>query len=640
MANESSSARPKGKSPDNHEVPSGSRLVLLTLGAVGIVFGDIGTSVLYAFRESFHGHGLVANHDNVLGVLSLILWSLIIVIAIKYLIFVLRADYDGEGGILALTALVSPRNLPRNGARWLLVMVGIFGTALLYGDGMITPAISVLSAVEGLQVATPFFEPYILPITIAILVGLFAIQSRGTTGIGRIFGPIMVVWFSVLAVLGVRWIVREPSVLAAFNPLHGFGFFIDNGVAGFLVLGSVFLVVTGGEALYADMGHFGTRPIRLAWFVLVFPALMLNYLGQGALILTNPTAAENPFYLMTPDWALYPMVVLATAATVIASQALISGVFSLTRQAVQLGYAPRTAIVHTSEEESGQIYIPGINWLMMVACVGLVIGFRSSSNLAAAYGVAVTATMVITSVLFSVVLRERWRWSPALSVAVTGFFLVIDLGFFGANMVKIPDGGWFPLVVAAGVFLLFTTWKSGRRILGERIREAAPSLQNFLEGIRESHPTRVPSQAVYMYGNPRGAPPALINNLKHNHVIHERVLVVSVRTEERPRVKPADRYEVSPMGDGFYRITLHHGFMQDANVPAMLMHVEIEGERVDIDKVSYFMGRETLLPTDRPGMRLWRERLFALMARNATNAGEFFHLPPDRVVEVGFHVEL
>ncbi|HEV2844700.1 MAG TPA: KUP/HAK/KT family potassium transporter, partial [Thermoanaerobaculia bacterium] len=503
-------------------------LLGLSLGALGIVYGDIGTSPLYALRECFHGpHAVPPSHDNVLGVLSLVFWSLVIIISIKYLVFVMRADNRGEGGILALMALVPPRYREARSGQWVLVAMGLFGAALLYGDGMITPAISVLSAVEGLEVATPFFNPYIVPITLVILLVLFAIQRRGTAGIGALFGPVMILWFATLAVLGAFWIVRVPAVLAAVNPGHAVRFFAQNGWQGFLVLGSVFLVVTGGEALYADMGHFGRRPIRLAWFTLVLPALLLNYFGQGALLLTHPDAAENPFYelarRLAPDWILYPMVILATAATVIASQAVISGAFSLTRQAVQLGYIPRMEIIHTSGREIGQIYIPSINWLLMLSTFGLVLGFQKSTNLAAAYGVAVTATMVITTLLACMVALRLWNWKPALVLPVTAVFLLLDSSFFGANIIKLADGGWFPLLVGLVIYTLMATWKKGRQILAERLADGALPFEQFVASVGPEGPRRVSGTAVFMARDPRGTPTALLHNLKHNKVLHARV---------------------------------------------------------------------------------------------------------------------
>ncbi len=611
------------------------------MAALGVVYGDIGTSPLYALRESFVvEHGVQAAPANVLGVLSLIFWSLIVVISIKYLAFVLRADNRGEGGILALTSLVTPVGALRGGRR-LLILLGLFATALLYGDGMITPAISVLSAVEGLKVATPFFEPYVIPITIVILIGIFSVQKMGTRGVGKVFGPVTLLWFLTLVLLGIPHIVREPGVLGAVNPLHAVEFFRRNGWNGFLVLGSVFLVVTGGEALYADMGHFGRRPIRLAWFVIVLPALLINYFGQGALIMSDPSAVENPFFRMAPTWALYPVVLIATAATVIASQALISGSFSLTMQAVQLGYSPRVEIDHTSAEQKGQIYVPAINWILMIACIGLVLGFRSSSNLAAAYGVAVTTTMVVTSILFYAVARERWKWSLPVAILVGGSFLVIDLAFWGANLLKIANGGWFPLLVGAVVFTILTTWKKGRQILNERIFHRVLPRDLFLQSVLSHPPLRVPGTAVYMYNDPRGTPPALLHNLKHNKVLHEQVVFLAVQTEEVPNVPVADRATVEPLTGGVYQVVLHYGFMEDADVPKGLSGIRMEGLSFKPMETTYFLGRETLIPSKTVhGMAVWREKLFAVMSRNARSASSFFRLPPNRVVELGAQVEL
>ncbi|MBI4539473.1 MAG: potassium transporter Kup [Gemmatimonadetes bacterium] len=621
--------------------PGGRYLLLLSLAALGVVYGDIGTSPLYAIRESFlKEHGVQPTTENVLGVLSLIFWSLLVVISVKYLIFILRADNRGEGGILALTSLVTPLGAVRPGGRWMLVVLGLFGTALLYGDGMITPAISVLSAVEGLEVATPFFEPYIIPITVAILVALFAFQSRGTAGVGRTFGPVTFVWFAALATLGTSHIVREPAVLVAANPLHAFRFFAENRWNAFLVLGSVFLVVTGGEALYADMGHFGRKPIRLAWFAVVLPALLLNYFGQGALLIRDPAALQNPFYRMAPSWAVLPVVLIATAATVIACQALISGAFSLTMQAVQLGYSPRVDIEHTSAREIGQIYIPGVNWALMTACIGLVLGFRSSSNLAAAYGVAVTTTMVVTSILFYVVARERWKWSLPAAIVLAGFFLAIDLAFWGANILKIPAGGWFPLVMGAIVFALMTTWKSGRQILARRMRAPSLPLEIFLRDMAEHPPLRVPGTAVYMYRDPEGTPRTLLHNLKHNRVLHERTVLLSVETEEVPYVPTSERAVIEALGNGFFQIVLRYGFMEDVDVPAALSAIKRDDLQFKPMETTYFLGRATLLATKRPGMAIWRKKLFAVMSRNAQSASAFFRLPPNRVVELGAQIEL
>jgi KUP system potassium uptake protein len=620
--------------------PHGRYLALLALTALGVVYGDIGTSPLYAVRESFHFYDLAPTQPNVFGVLSLVFWSLVLVISTKYAVFVLRADNRGEGGILALTALVTPVGAMRKGGRWVLIMLGLFGTALLYGDGMITPAISVLSAVEGLKVATPFFEPYIIPITITILVGLFAMQSRGTASVGRIFGPLTLLWFGTLAVLGISWIVQAPRVLMSMNPLHAVHFFVQNGWHGFLVLGSVFLVVTGGEALYADMGHFGRRPIRLAWFSVALPALLLNYFGQGALLLIRPAAVENPFFEMAPRWALYPVVVIATLAAIIASQALISGAFSLTMQAVQLGYMPRVNIEHTSSKERGQIYIPSINWALMVSCIGLVLGFRSSSNIAAAYGVAVTTTMVITTLLLFTVERERWKWPLWASLGFTAFFLAVDLAFWGANIVKIPHGGWFPLVVGVLIFAAMTTWKTGRRILASRLAEASLPWEFFVHDVATTKLHRVPGTAVFMYGNPEGTPPALLHSLKHYKVIHEQVVLLAIDTAEVPHVSPEERFTVDALGRGFFRIVLLYGFMEEPDVPTALAEVKTRGLNLSPGQTTFFLGRETLIPSKRPGMALWREKLFALMSRNARPATAFFGLPPNRVVELGAQIEL
>ncbi|HEY0151569.1 MAG TPA: potassium transporter Kup [Longimicrobium sp.] len=618
--------------------PRGRYLAALSLGALGVVYGDIGTSPLYAMRDAFlKEHGVQPTPGNVLGVLSLIFWALILIISIKYLVFILRADNGGEGGILALTSLVTPA---RGGGGRAILLLGLFGTALLYGDGMLTPAVSVLSAVEGLEVTTPFFKPWIVPITIAILVGTFSIQSHGTARVGKVFGPVTMVWFATIAALGVRWIAREPAVLWAVNPLHGVRFFVENGWNGFLVLGAVFLVVTGGEALYADMGHFGRKPIRLAWFCVVLPALLLNYFGQGALLIHDPSAVVNPFYRMVPPWALYPVVLVATAATVIASQALISGAFSLTMQAVKLGYVPRMRIEHTSERRAGQIYIPAINWALMLSCIALVAGFQSSSRLTAAYGVAVTTTMVITTILFFVVERAVWRWSLPLSIAVAGFFLVIDLGFWGANIIKVPHGGWFPLVVGAVVFTLLTTWKKGRRILAERLQERTLPRALFLRDVEASPPARVPGTAVFMYSDPNGTPLSLLHSLKHYRVLHQTLVFLSVETGEVPYLDAEERARVTRLGDGIFQVVLRYGFMEDVDIPAALHDLHHPDLPMRPMETSYFLGRETLIASKRRGMARWRERLFALMSRNAGSAGSYFRLPPNRVVELGAQIEL
>jgi KUP system potassium uptake protein len=615
------------------------RLAGLTLLALGVVYGDIGTSPLYALRECFNGaHPVPPSHENVLGVLSLIFWALVIVVTVKYQLYVLRADNRGEGGILALMALVRPEVTGR--LRWVLVTLGLFGSALLYGDGIITPAISVLSAVEGLEITTSVLHPYVQPITIGILIALFLIQRRGSGGIGAVFGPIMLVWFSVLSVLGVSGILREPAVLTAINPLHAVRFFADNGVHGFLILGTVFLVATGGEALYADMGHFGQTPIRIGWFSMVFPALLLNYFGQGALLITNPKASVNPFYLLAPSWALYPLVALATMATVIASQAVISGAFSLTRQAIQLGYLPRMAIVHTSSEEIGQIYIPGVNWLLMLGTIGLVLSFHDSSNLAAAYGVAVTTTMLVTTLLAFMVAWRLWKWPLWGALAVTVMFLIVDTAFFGANMVKVHQGGWFPLAVGLFVYILMSTWKKGRDILAARLsRDAFPFVQ-FVENTRPESPTRVPGTAIFMARDAEATPAALLHNLKHNKVLHEQVILLTVAAEEIPQVLREDRIEITDMGKGFYRVIAHYGFMQIPGVPDMLDSLRAKGLELDLMRTSFFLSRETLIPSKRPGMALWREKLFAVMSRNAVRPTDFFRIPANRVVELGVQVKL
>jgi KUP system potassium uptake protein len=628
------------KSPPSANA-EGRYLLTLSLSALGVVYGDIGTSPLYAMRECFFGEFAVEpTSANVLGVLSLIFWALVIVVSIKYLAFILRADNRGEGGILALMALVHAKRTARSNSRWLLIAMGLFGAALLYGDGMITPAISVLSAVEGLQVATPLFEPYVLPITIVILVGLFLVQQHGTARVGAVFGPVTLLWLLVIGALGVRGISRAPAVLGALVPWHGVAFLAYHRGRGFFVLGAVFLVVTGCEALYADLGHFGRRPIRLAWFTLVLPALLLNYFGQGALLLTEPETAHNPFFRLAPGWALYPLVVLATMATIIASQAVISGAFSLTRQAVQLGYSPRMQIEHTSSDEIGQIYIPPVNWTLMVATIGLVLGFQTSSALAAAYGVAVTTTMVITTLLFYVVARELWGWSRWTAALLTVGFLVVDLAFFGANIIKIGHGGWFPLAIAAGVFTLLSTWKRGREILAQRLRVGALPVERFLEDLATHPPTRVAGTAVFMTGNPDVVPVALLHNLKHNKVVHERVVLLAVTTQDVPRVPRKERVESESLGDGFYRITIHYGFMEDPNVPSVLSLIKADGLEFTSMETTYFLGRERLLVTEKPGMAMWRERLFAFMARNAQGATAFFRIPPNRVVELGVQIEL
>ena len=618
-------------------VAGSRRLFPLTLTAIGVVYGDIGTSPLYTVRECFYGsHGVAVTHENVLGVLSFILYALFIVISIKYIAIVMRADNQGEGGILALTALIPPRRKDTLGAMIpVLVALGIFGAALLYGDGMITPAISVLAAVEGLQVATPLFAPYVVPISVVILVALFVMQQYGTHRVGGLFGPIMVIWFVTIAGLGITWIVQYPSVLGAINPVHAVRYFRSHGLPGFAVLGAVFLAVTGGEALYADMGHFGKRPIRIAWF-----ALVLNYFGQGALLLIDGDAAKQPFFLLAPSWALFPLVGLATAAAIIASQALISGAFSLTQQAIQLGYAPRLDIEHTSSHEKGQVYVPQVNWALMVSTILIVIGFGSSNALAAAYGIAVTMTMVITAVLLHVIMIERWHWPTPLAFCVTAVFLTVDLTFFGANLLKIAQGGWLPILIGTCVFTLMTTWKTGRRIVAERLTARAIPIDHFMSVIVAAPPVRVPGTAVFMTAQPRGTPPALAHNLRHNKVMHEYVVILTVTTAPVPYVTAQEQITVDNLGYGVYTMRLVYGFMQDPNVPDALRAAQSRGLDIDADDVTYFLGRETILVTHRRGMAIWREKLFVLMTRNAVRATAFFRLPPERVVELGVQVEI
>ena len=621
--------------------PRGRYLATLSLVALGVVYGDIGTSPLYAIRECFYGpHAVAPTHDHVLGVLSLIFWALVVVISIKYLVFVLRADNQGEGGILALTALATPIKPSGRRERSFLILIGIFGAALLYGDGIITPAISVLGAMEGLSVATPVLQPFVVPITIGIIIALFLFQRRGTAGVGKVFGPVTLLWFAVLALLGLMQILRYPSVLAAINPAYGVQFFVDTGWHGYLVLGSVFLVVTGGEAMYADMGHFGTRPLRIDWFMIVLPSLLLNYFGQGALLLEDPAAAENPFYRLAPAWAIYPMIVLAVAAAVIASQAVISGAYSLTMQAVQLGFSPRIKIEHTSTREYGQIYIGGINWALMVGCIMIVLGFRTSSNLAAAYGVAVTSTMVITTLLLYVVAREKWGWSALAAGTVSAAFLIVDLAFFGANIIKVTHGGWLPLLLAGLIYAVMTTWKGGRRVLAERIQKEARPLEDFLREVTGSV-TRVAGTAIFMNGTASRTPTALRHNIEHNKVLHERVIFVTVKTQQVPHVPEDQRLEIEALGNGLYRVKVYYGFMEDPNVPQALEGgIERGIAPVDPKDTTYFLGRETIIATSRPGMALWRERLFAIISRNATTATAYFGIPPGRVVELGEQIEI
>jgi KUP system potassium uptake protein len=628
--------------PGAHEAPTGRRLAVLTLTALGVVYGDIGTSPLYALRECFKPeYGIHPGPGNILGVLSLILWSLILVVSIKYIVFILRADNRGEGGILALLALLlqQRRRADDRKRRLVLIALGLFGAALLYGDGVITPAISVLGAVEGLEVGTPALAHIVVPITLVILFALFMVQRYGTARVGTAFGPTMLLWFVTIAVLGVRSIAADPAVLSAANPWHGVLFFRTHGMAGFLTLGAVVLCVTGGEALYADMGHFGKRPIRIAWFAVALPALLLNYFGQGALLLRDPKAATNPFYLLAPSAFLWPLLVIATAAAIVASQALISGAFSLTQQSIQLGYSPRMQIVHTSEEEAGQIYIPEVNKALMVGCLLLVVAFKNSSALSAAYGIAVTGTMAITSILFAVVARSRWNWSKLHVGALTAVFLLIDLSFLLANVVKIEHGGWVPLGMAIGVYTLMSTWKRGRVQLSELQAAGALPLDTFLQSLQKNPPLRVRGTAVFMTSNVGGVPVVLLHHLKHNKMLHETVILLSVQTRGIPEVGPDHNLAFEPLGQGFYRIVANYGFMQSPNIPEVLAQAAARGVAIPPMDTSYYLGRERLVLTGHAKMSRWRKGLFALMSRNARSATEFFQIPPNRVIELGAQIE-
>ena len=626
---------------------SRGRLAVLSLAALGVVYGDIGTSPLYALRESLNPaeHGLTLTEGNVLGVLSLIVWSLVLLVAVKYVTILLRADNDGEGGILALTTLVS-RSLGReNPKRRVAVVLGLFGAALLYGDGLITPAISVLSASEGLKSESPRLEPLVVPFAVVVLVGLFAVQRHGTGRIGTLFGPVMLVWFGVIGVLGAIEILRNPEVLLALDPSHAVRFFLRNGLKGFLVLGSVVLAVTGGEAVYADMGHFGPLPIRVAWFGIVLPGLLLNYFGQGALLLRSPSALENPLFAMVPAWGILPMVALATAATTIASQALISGVFSITHQAIQLRFLPRLRVLHTSATERGQIYVPMVNGALFVGCVLFVVAFGSSSRLAGAYGVAVTATMVLTTLLFTALLVARGRTDRWKIVLFAVVFLTVEGSFLGANLVKIGHGGWIPILLGAGIYTLMATWKQGLRILVEAHRQSSPELSKPVEEhiatIREKHPQRVDHPAVYLDRFPGLIPPALYLNWVHNHALHDPILLLTVETADVPRVPPAERRRVEALGEGAFRITLRWGFMEDPDVPEGLRGLVLDGKQIDPLSVSYFLGRDAIISTEKPSaIPRWRERLFSWMRRNEARATTFYKIPPSRVVEFGIQVEI
>ena len=613
----------------------------LAIGAIGVVYGDIGTSPLYTLRLCFTAGGpLTLTPTHIVGVLSLIFWSVTIIVTFKYAMLIMRADNQGQGGILALMALAlqKPRSKRQHA---ILLLLGVAGAALFYGDGMITPAISVLSAIEGLKIATPLFEPYIVPITAVIVIGLFSVQRRGTALVGAFFGPIVCVWFIVLAILGLMQIVQHPSVLRGLSPHYAVAFFVEAPIVAFVILGAVVLAVTGAEALYADMGHFGRRPIRLTWLYMVFPALMLNYFGQGALLIRDPAAIDNPFFRLVPDWGLYPLVVLSTLATIIASQAVITGAFSLTRQAVQLGLCPRMEIRHTSESEIGQIYIPQVNWLLLVCILVLIFGFQTSDNLASAYGVAVTGTMTIDTLVAFVVARSHWGWSLTKGLIVFGLFLVVDLAFLGSNLLKIVDYGWFPLVIGTAIFQVLTTWQRGRKILVTQLRDIAVPLDGFLARVTDTHPARVPGTAVFLTADSNNVPFCLLHNLKHNKVLHQRVILLSVTTESVPVVPGRDRTSIEDLGKGFYRMIARYGFAESPNVPRVLAAAaEQMGFAFNMMDISFFLGREKLVASKRPHMSGPRERLFIWLQRNAVSATDFFRIPSNRVVELGAQVEV
>jgi KUP system potassium uptake protein len=625
----------------SHRTPRDPRaLAALTLGALGVVYGDIGTSPLYALKEIFHGGHLPATADNILGVLSLVFWTLTVIVSLKYVLLILRADNNGEGGLIAMLALAITAVKDRPPLRRALMTLGLFGTAVFYGDGVITPAISVLSAVEGLEVVAPQLHEWVIPLTLVVLTGLFAVQRWGTGGIGKAFGPVTLVWFVVLAALGVPHIATHPQVLAALNPWHAFDFIVHHPLVAFVGLGAVVLVVTGGEALYADMGHFGRVPIRLAWYGFVMPALVVNYFGQGAMLLATPEAIDNPFYRMAPAWARLPLVFLATAATVIASQALISAAFSVTKQAVQLGLLPRMTVRHTSVRDTGQIYVPFVNWSLFVFIVLAVMLFRSSSNLASAYGIAVTLDMTITTVMTFFVIRYGWRYPLLLSAAATGFFFAIDITFFLSNALKLFKGGWFPLVIGIGMFLLMLTWKQGRALMSERLRSDAIDLKSFLEAVFVAPPQRVPGTAVFLAADEGLTPNALLHNLKHNKVLHEYNLFVTVRHHEVPWIGFDKRITMEPLGHDCWQVVLNFGFKNDPDVPEALKLLEGRGvPLLDMD-TSYFLSRDIVMPKLGEGMSLWREKLFAGMHRNATAAADFLNLPTNRVVELGAKIEI
>ncbi len=622
---------------------SQSSRAALTLVALGVVFGDIGTSPLYAVKETFApGHGIPLDEANILGGLSTIFWSLMLVVSIKYVLLIMRADNRGEGGIMALLALATAAVKDHPHWRGPLLLIGVFGASLFYGDAVLTPAISVLSAVEGLAVGTAVFKPFVVPIAVVVIIGLFAFQSRGTATVGRLFGPVTLAWFLALGAAGLYGIAQYPGIFAALNPIHVVGFFADHVTETFVVLGAVVLAVTGAEALYADMGHFGKGPVRIAWFGLVAPALVLNYFGQGALLIVNPAAVQNPFYLLLPAWTLYPMVALATAATVIASQATISGAYSITKQAIQLGFLPRMNVVQTSARERGQVYIPAVNWLLLAAVLAAVIGFGSSSRLASAYGVAVTATMVVDTLLTFFVIRYLWRYPLWLCIAATGCFAAVDVMFFSATLLKLADGGWFPLAIGACIFTVMLTWLQGREVMFRRLRASSVPLKGFLASLFLSPPERVPGTAVFLTATPEATPLALMHNLNHNKVLHERVVFLTVEISDAPRVSFEKRVRLEKLGHGCWRMTLSYGFMNEPDITQGLEIAASLGLDFDIMTTSFFLSRETVVPVGarRGEMALWRERLFAAMARNAGSAADYFRLPANRVIELGAKVEL
>jgi KUP system potassium uptake protein len=627
---------------NNHENLRQHSLPSLAIAAIGVVFGDIGTSPLYALKEAFSpAHGIALTDNSILGVISLLFWAIVIVVSIKYVLFVMRADNNGEGGVLALMAL-SLRSLDtKRHLAGTLMMLGIFGACMFYGDAVITPAISVISAVEGLEIATPHLSHLVLPITMVILIALFWIQRHGTSLVGKLFGPIMLVWFATLAVLGVTHIVRAPAIIAALNPYYAMSFMSAHMLQAYVVLGSVFLVLTGAEALYADMGHFGVRPIRVAWYALVMPSLVLNYFGQGALLMENPQAIANPFFLLAPDWALLPLVVLSTIATVIASQAVISGAYSLTSQAIQLGYVPRMKVLHTSDLAIGQIYVPLVNWLLLFVILCIVVGFKSSDNLAAAYGIAVTTTMVITTVLSCVVMVTVWNWNKAVVALIIAAFMAVDIAFFGANLLKVAEGGWLPLGIGALLFFLLMTWYKGRLIVKERTAADGIPLSPFLQGLLAHPPHRVSGTAIYLTGSDDLVPVSLLHNLKHNKVLHERTILLTFVTRDIPYVKDDERVTVKEVGGGLYMVKAAYGFNETPDVKAVLSEIaRTHGMTFDLMDTSFFLARETVVPTQLPGMSILRERVFAWMHQNAAKPTDFFSIPANRVVELGTKIEI